>query len=75
MLKKNPFPSNETRMFIHLSERINPFPTHTLEHIPLDELAKFQFPQSNIQIVNPYDLGRPLLIEGLHLILAGDGDI
>ena len=37
------FPFNEPRMFIHLSERINPFPTHTLEHIPLGELAKFQF--------------------------------
>ena len=28
--------------FKNLSERINAFPTHTLEHIPLDELAKHQ---------------------------------
>ena len=29
--------------FMNLSERINPFPTHTLEHFPLGELIKFQF--------------------------------
>ncbi len=30
-------------MFIHLSEGLNPFPTHMLEHIPLGEPAKHQF--------------------------------
>ena len=39
----NPLPTNEPRMFTDLSERINPFPTHTLEGIPFNKLAKFQF--------------------------------
>ncbi len=39
----DPLPSNEPRMFTDVSERINPFPTNTLESIPLGELAKLQF--------------------------------
>ena len=34
---------NEPRRLTDVSERINPFPTHTLEHIPLGELVKHQF--------------------------------
>ena len=29
--------------FMNLSERINPFPTHTLEDIPFNEPCKFHF--------------------------------
>ena len=41
--ERNPLPSNELRMFTDLSERINPFPTNTLEDIPFNDPVKFQF--------------------------------
>ena len=41
--ERNPLPSNEPRMFTDLSERINPFPTNTLEDVPFNEPAKLQF--------------------------------
>ena len=34
MIKIDPLPSNEPQMFNDVSERINPFPTHMLEHVP-----------------------------------------
>ena len=33
----------EPRWFMNLSERINPFPTHTLVYIPLGEPVKHRF--------------------------------
>ena len=36
--------------FMNLSERINPFPTHTLEHIPLGEAVKFRFADMGSQV-------------------------
>ena len=36
--------------FMNLSERINPFPTHTLEHIPLGEAIKFRFADMGRQV-------------------------
>ena len=38
----NPLPFNGPWMLTDVSERMNAFPTHTLAHIPLGELAKHQ---------------------------------
>ena len=39
----DPFPSNKPWVVTDVSERINPFPTNTLEDIPFNKLVKFQF--------------------------------
>ena len=45
----DPLTPNERWMLTDVSERINAFPTHTLEHIPLDEPAKFQLAASRAE--------------------------
>ena len=40
---RDPFPSNKPWVVTDVSERINPFPTNTLEDIPSNEPAKFLF--------------------------------
>ena len=63
--KRNPLPSNETRAFTDLSERMNAFPTHILEHIRSNEPCKFQFVgMFRRERIYPF---RPVRFYGVHV--------
>ncbi len=53
--KMNPLPSNGPWMVTDVSERMNAFPTHTLNHFQFNKLAKFRFTCSTISstVISP----------------------
>ena len=48
--KMNPLPSNGPWMVTDVSERMNAFPTHTLNHFQFNKLAKLQFSEQKAVI-------------------------